>query len=68
MKWLTLHRTDGSISTRLFKIDTSYKDDDGNTIWNNIEVHSALRTLKSLVKDYYNKEIVPTLFKYEFLK
>lgn len=23
---------------------------------------------KSLVKDYYNKEIVPTLFKYEFLK
>lgn len=50
------------------EIDTSYKDDDGNTIWNNIEVHSALRTLKSLVKDYYNKEIVPTLFKYEFLK
>ncbi len=50
------------------EIDTSYKDEDGNTVWNNIEVHSALQTLKSLVKDYYNKEIVPTLFKYEFLK
>lgn len=50
------------------EIDTSYKDDDGNTVWNNLEVHSALQTLKSLVKDYYNKEIVPTLFEYEFLK
>ena len=50
------------------EIDTSYKDEDGNTVWNNIEVHSALQTLKSLVKDYYNKEIVPTLFEYEFLK
>lgn len=50
------------------EIDTSYKDDDGNTVWNNIEVHSALQTMKSLIKDYYNKEIVPTLFEYEFLK
>lgn len=50
------------------EIDTSYKDDDGKTVWNNIEVHSALQTLKTLVKDYYNSEIVPTLFKYEFLK
>ena len=50
------------------EIDTSYKDDDGNTVWNNLEVHSALQTLKTLVKDYYNKEIVPTLFEYEFLK
>ena len=50
------------------EIDTSYKDEDGNTVWNNLEVHSALQTLKSLVKDYYNKEIVPTLFEYEFLK
>ncbi len=51
-----------------FEIDTSYKDEDDNTVWNNIEVHSALQTLKTLVKDYYNKEIVPTLFEYEFLK
>ena len=50
------------------EIDTSYKDEDGNTVWNNIEVHSALQTLKTLVKTYYNKEIVPTLFEYEFLK
>lgn len=50
------------------EIDTSYKDAENNTIWNNIEVHSALQTLKTLVKEYYNAEIVPTLFKYEFLK
>ena len=50
------------------EIDTSYKDEDGNTVWNNIEVHSALQTLKTLVKTYYNKEIVPILFEYEFLK
>lgn len=50
------------------EIDTSYKDDEGNTVWNNIEVHSALQTLKTLVKEYYNTEIVPTLFEYEFLK
>ena len=50
------------------EIDTSYKDDEGKTVWNNIEVHSALQTLKVLVKDYYNTEIVPTLFEYEFLK
>lgn len=50
------------------EIDTSYKDDEGKTVWNNLEVHSALQTLKTLVKEYYNKEIVPTLFEYEFLK
>lgn len=50
------------------EIDTSYKDDDGKTVWNNLEVHSALQTLKALVKEYYNKEIVPVLFEYEFLK
>lgn len=50
------------------EIDTSYKDEDGKTVWNNVEVHSAYQTLKSLVRDYYNGEIVPTLFNYEFLK
>lgn len=49
-------------------IDTSYKDENGKTVWNNIEVHSALQTLKTLAKDYYNSKIVPTLFEYEFLK
>lgn len=50
------------------EIDTSYKDEDDNTVWNNLEVHSALQTLKTLVKEYYNSEIVPKLFEYEFLK
>ena len=51
------------------EIDTSYKDPaTGNTIWNNELVHADLQTLKTLVKKYYNEEIVPTLFKYEFLK
>lgn len=50
------------------EIDTSYKDEDGKTVWNNLEVHSALQTLKTLVKNYYNTAIVPTLFEYEFLK
>lgn len=50
------------------EIDTSYKDDEDKTVWNNLEVHSALQTLKTLVKEYYNTEIVPALFAYEFLK
>lgn len=50
------------------EIDTSYKDEDDKTVWNNIEVHSALQTMKTLCKEYYNDEIVPTLFEYEFIK
>jgi len=51
------------------EIDTSYKDEiTGETIYNNVEVHTALIGLKTLVKEYYNTEIVPILFKYEFLK
>lgn len=51
------------------ELDTSHIDEaTGSTIWDNIELHSALAGLKTLVKDYYNSEIVPTLFKYEFLK
>lgn len=51
------------------EIDTSYKDEvTGETVYNNVEVHTALQTMKSLVKEYYNSEIVPTLFAYEFLK
>lgn len=51
------------------EIDISYKDEEtGDIVWKNLEVHSDLRTLKELVKKYYNDEIVPTLFKYEFLK
>ena len=51
------------------EIDVPYKDETtGEIVWKNLEVHSALKTLKELVKVYYNKEIVPTLFEYEFLK
>ena len=50
------------------ELDTSHKDDNGNTVWDNVELHSALTALKGLVKEYYNAEIVPMLFKYEFLK
>lgn len=50
------------------EIDTFYKDEDDKKAYNNIEVHSALETLKQLVKEYYNDEIVPTLFEYELLK
>ena len=51
------------------ELDTSYKDEKtGETVYNNVELHTALQALKGLVKDYYNAEIVPTLFEYEFLK
>ena len=51
------------------ELDTSHKDDvTGATIWDNVELHTALSGLKGLVKEYYNSEIVPTLFEYEFLK
>lgn len=51
------------------ELDTSHKDEITRaTVWDNVELHTALQGLKSLVKNYYNNEIVPTLFKYEFLK
>ena len=51
------------------ELDTSYKDEmTGDTRYDNVELHSDLRTLKELVKAYYNAEIVPVLFEYEFLK
>ena len=51
------------------ELDTSHIDETtGSTIWDNVELHTSLVGLKTLVKDYYNHEIVPTLFEYEFLK
>lgn len=50
-------------------LDTSHIDDiTGDTVWDHIELHSALQTMKTLIKEYYNTEIVPVLFEYEFLK
>lgn len=50
------------------EIDVSHEDEEGGTVWENLEVHSALQTLKKQVKQYYLDAIVPTLFEYEFLK
>jgi hypothetical protein len=51
------------------ELDTSYKDEiTGNTVWDNVELHSALSALKGMLGKYYNSQIVPTLFEYEFLK
>ena len=51
------------------ELDTSYKDDiTKKPVYNNPELHSALSTLKTFIRAYYNDEIVPTLFEYEFLK
>lgn len=51
------------------ELDTSYKDEiTDTTVWDNKELHSALIALKGLVVSYYNAEIVPVLFEYEFLK
>lgn len=51
------------------ELDTSHVDETtGNTVWDYVELHTAMAGLKTLVKDYYNSEIVPLLFEYEFLK
>lgn len=51
------------------ELDTSHKDEiTDNIVWDNVELHTALQALKQLVKDYYNSEIVPVLFDYEFIK
>jgi hypothetical protein len=51
------------------ELDTSYTDETtGKTIYDNVELHTALTALKELVKTYYNTEIVPVLFEYEFVK
>jgi hypothetical protein len=44
------------------------KNELGKRIYNYPELNGHLNTLKTLIKDYYNDEIVPTLFEYEFLK
>lgn len=51
------------------EMDTSHKDEiTGETVWDYVELHTALQGLKTLVKHYYNEELVPVLFEYEFLK
>lgn len=51
------------------ELDTSHNDvETDSIIYDYPELHGNLQTLKKLVKEYYNEEIVPVLFKYEFLK
>ena len=63
---------DGSLTYGIYQIqielNTFYMDDKDNKIYNYPQLNGSLLTLKQLVKEYYLKEIVPFLFKYEFLK
>ena len=49
------------------ELDTSHKVD-SKTVYDYVELHSAIGALKGMVASYYNSEIVPTLFEYEYLK
>ena len=50
------------------ELDTSYVDVNKVTHYNYTQLHTYITTLKTKVKEYYLKEIVPYLFHYEFLK
>ena len=47
---------------------THFDEDTGSNVPDYPELNSDIETLASRLKDYYLHEIVPTLFKYEFLK
>lgn len=50
------------------ELNTKYKDEKDKTIYNYPELNGNIKTLKVLLKNYYLKEIAPTLFEYELLK
>lgn len=51
------------------ELDTSYKDmDTGETRYNYPSLHGNIQTLKLMLHKYYNAQIVPILFDYQFLK
>ncbi len=50
------------------ELNTKFKDEKGRNIYNYPELNGHIKTLKTLLKSYYLKEIVPTLFEYELLK
>lgn len=50
------------------ELNTKYKDSKNKIQYDYPELNGALNTLKKNLKDYYNEEIVPILFKYQFLK
>lgn len=52
-----------------FELNTKTLDPKtGKEIYNYPSLNGNIKTLACMVKDYYNNEIVPVLFKYEFLK
>lgn len=64
---------DGSINYGLYQIrlelNKKTKDPEtGKDVYIYPGLNGNIKTLASMVKDYYNKEIVPVLFQYEFLK
>ena len=50
------------------ELDIVEKTERGKIFHQYPELYTQLKTLKKLAKDYYLSEIVPFLFKYEFLK
>lgn len=51
------------------ELNTTHKNEKTNEIiYDYPNLNGNIRTLAELVKNYYNKEIIPILFKYQFLK
>lgn len=51
------------------ELNTKHIDEEtGQEVADYPELNGHLLTLKKMIKEYYNEEIVPTLFDYEFLK
>ena len=50
------------------ELNTFYKNEQDKKVYEYPELNGHLNTLKTLLKKYYNLEIVPFLFKYEFIK
>jgi len=54
---------------QIFKeLNTWQKNELDKRVYDYPELNGHLNTMKTLIKDYYNSELVETLFKYEFLK
>jgi hypothetical protein len=50
------------------ELNLTYKDAEGKTQYTYPQLNDDIKLMAEKVKDYYNANIVPTLFKYEFLK
>ncbi len=50
------------------ELNTFYKNEQNKKVYDYPELNGHLNTLKTMLKKYYNDEIVPFLFKYEFIK